>query len=376
MSECIKQIISWLLSLIPTTNIIVFNSFPDYTDNAYAMLRYLVINGFATKYKLYWLTNEKAKVCEVQEKIDEEGFQCKVVYKMSLMGLFYLLRSRYCFYTHGILESFKIVQHDNKMINMWHGMPLKRIGLLDNKGVGYMHNANLLLASGSLYQSVLAECFGIDRKIILPIGQPRCDLLFESTDFFEKNEINRNSYDKVGMWLPTYRKSTVGDVRSDGEYTPGKIAFLDEDGLSNLDGLLQSLNHLLIIKLHPMDVLQDYEFRSYSNILIIKQSQFSSQLYPLLGSCDYLLTDFSSVCIDFDLCKKPMGFVIDDYASYEDSRGFIFDNILDKLPGAIISDYEQLKAFLYNPVYKPSPLILNDFQDAKAAERLTAYLNL
>ena len=47
--------ISKLLGLIPKSeNILVFNSFPDYTDNSYAVYRYLM-NNKKYKYKKFFL---------------------------------------------------------------------------------------------------------------------------------------------------------------------------------------------------------------------------------------------------------------------------------------------------------------------------------
>ena len=358
------HIVSWILGKIPTTRIITFNSFPDYADNAYAIYHYFEKNHYYKKYRLVWLINEKKNVKKVQEQIRCHNFQAKVVCKTSIIGLWYLIRCRYCFYTHGIIEMIYFKQHEDKMINMWHGMPLKNIGLTDHHEKGYKRNLNLLLANSILFQGLMAKCFGVDSKIVLPIGQPRCDLLFSETDFFVNRGIDKNKFEKIGIWLPTFRSSICGEIRTDGIYKPGCISFVDEEMLSKLDGELEKLNQLLIIKLHPMDRLQLYKFRDFS------------RLYPLLGNCDYLLTDFSSVCVDFDILRKPMGFLTGDLNEYSNSRGFMFDDIASVLPGPMISNYKELVSFISNPQYKPSSVELNSFYDNHASERLVHYLNI
>lgn len=369
------KIISYFASKIPTTNIVAFNSYPDYTDNAYAIFWYLSKHNYGSRYKFVWLINQKKQVNPIRNRVLSDGHQAMVVNKMSLQGLWYYIRCRYCFFTHGILENIPLKQHPDKMINLWHGMPIKKLGTFDDGK--YMRNQNYMVVSSLMFQKIMAECFCFDEERVLPIGMPRCDLLFAPTDYFEKNVIERSKYNKIGIWLPTYRSSIVKtEKRVDGTYTPGSISFLDEDSMARLDNDLTRLGHLLLIKLHPMDKSQLYSFRTYKNIVIIKQKDFTSQLYPLLGACDYLLTDFSSVCVDFDICKKPMGFTIDDYDSYKESRGFIFDDLLSVLPGPTLSNYDELLKFICAPYYKPSPLDLNKYYDGGASERLVNFLKL
>ncbi len=39
------------------------------------------------------------------------------------------------------------------------------------------------------------------------------------------NGISVSDYDKIGIWLPTYRQSIIGDIRVDGLYNEGGISF-------------------------------------------------------------------------------------------------------------------------------------------------------
>ena len=222
----------------------------------------------------------------------------------------------------------------------------------------------------------MAEAFGISKEKVLVVGQPRCDLLFEKTDFFNKHNLKTSDYYRIGIWLPTYRSSIVGDIRKDGEYTEGSISFIKEDDLKKLNVELAKISNLLIIKLHPMDVLQKYPFHHYSNIIILKQKDLDVQLYPLIGNCDYLLTDYSSVLFDFDVLKKPMAFVMNDQDRYSRSRGFVFENIGDALPGPILSTYEELLAFIKRPYYTESKVLFNKFCDGNSSKRLYEHLKL
>lgn len=372
----IKKIIEFFISKIPlSSNILAFNSYPDYTDNAYAMFLYLSKN-YGKKYKYVWLMNDEKSLQSISLN-GKDAKYVKLLKKKSLKGFWYFLRAKHVFYTHGIFESIYVRQSANKMINLWHGMPLKRIGLMDGKPAGYMHNLQYTIATSTLFQHIMSKSFGIEEQRVLVSGQPRCDLFNATTDFFEKSEIDVAKYKSIGIWLPTYRKSIVStEIREDGDFKEGEISFLDGNGLEQLNENLSKSNNLLLIKLHPMDALQNFDFKVYSNIRIIKQKDFYSQLYPLLGNCDYLITDFSSVWVDFELTGKPMAFVFDDFDKYQSNRGFTIDNLLNLLPGKIINDMDGLVEFINNPKCTKKNVEFNEFRDGNSSKRIADFLNI
>lgn len=372
----IKKIIEFLVGKIPlSSNILAFNSFPDYTDNAYAMFLYLH-REYGDKFKYVWLINDEEAIASISDK-ENDLPNVKIKKKKSLIGFWYFFRAKHVFYTHGIFESILVRQSDDKMINLWHGMPLKRIGLMDGKPKGYMHNLQYTIATSEMFRKIMADSFGIDEQKVLITGQPRCDLFDASTDFFENSGIDKAKYSSIGIWLPTYRKSLVStEVREDGDFKDGKISFLDAEGLGILNEVLCKQGNLLLIKLHPMDVLQNFDFINFSNIKIIKQKDFHSQLYPLLGKCDYLITDFSSVWVDFELTGKPMAFVFDDFEKYSSNRGFTINNLSNMLPGEIINNMDGLIEFINNPRCIKKHIEFNKHRDCNASKRIANFLGI
>ena len=135
---------------------------------------------------------------------------------------------------------------------------------------------------------------------------------------------------------------------------------------------------MLIIKLHPLDILQTKDIGSYSNILILKNDNFEQRyMYSLLAHCDYLLSDFSSVVVDYEILNRPIGIVANDYEKYRNSRGVT--NI--KIPGKPIKDKGQLYDFIIS--FSNSTLPLQDydryynlFKDDKSTQRLLRYFKL
>jgi CDP-glycerol glycerophosphotransferase (TagB/SpsB family) len=375
-----KSILSSLSYIIPISKeILVFSSFPDYSDNAYAFYKYLYKTERNRPYVFIWLLTDKSTFTVKEDKIIKENPEAKVFYRFSIKGFWYFFRAKYIFCTHGI-NSFISLKQDNKIVNLWHGIPLKRVGSLDPKNNGFNPaKADYLIANSILTQEIMSNCFNnFNKKKIFITGQPRNDLLFEETNFYKINNIQRTLFRKIGIWLPTFRASNMSKNQVDGLYEVGKISFLGLNELAVLNKALKKNNDLLIIKLHPMDVLQKHSFTEFSNLIIIKEKNFTCQLYPLLGSTDYLLTDYSSVFIDYEISGKPIGFVFNDFEEFKSSRGFTIENLDKKLPGPIIQNINDLIYFINNfeSIKVNESKLFNLYKDGNASKRISNLLNL
>ena len=86
-----------------------------------------------------------------------------------------------------------------------------------------------------------------------------------------------------------------------------------------------------------------------SNILFIKNDFFDDKTftnYQLLGSCDALLTDYSSVYYDYLLCDKPIGLCWEDFDEYKEREGFTVDPDFIMAGGEKIYSTDDLCAFI------------------------------
>ena len=366
-----NRLLSSLVQIFPVSKKIwAFNSFPDYTDNPYGFFCKVVAKKPDVHF--IWLISDKSLVKKIQAEILEKNVS--VFYKKSILGFWYFLRAGYLFISHGIFEQYQADKSSKIVVNLWHGMPLKRIEFMDPTTT-WVTYSDYIIATSEMFKNIMGQSFKKDAEHTLLIGQPRNDLLFDETDFFEKQKINRQEYDKVGIWLPTYRYSLL-QQRTDGAFHEGQLLFLTICDLEELNSFLKIHRQLLIVKLHPMDFLQTTELPSFSNLRILKHKDLTSQLYPLLGNCDYLLTDFSSVWLDYEILGKPIGFVCDDFSSYKNGRGFTIPNLKDLLPGPVLVNLAELEHFLSHlPENRnEGPSEFNYYKDSSASDRLLALL--
>lgn len=325
---------------------IVYHSFPDVSDNSFALFIHII--NHHPNYKNIWLIDDYSKRLQYKKLVLNftSSLNYILIKKNSIRGLWYFFKSKYLVHTHGLFN--KIILDSNQVnINLWHGMPLKKIGHLDNNK--NVPKSDYLIATSEIFKIIMSDAFNIDINKVFLTGQPRNDFLSERKfNLFNLLNIPQMKNKNTILWMPTYRKSEIGDIRSDGR-TDKMKDFFGNDSLYKLNKCLSKIETTCFVKLHPMDYMDINNFESYSNIYFINESHFIHKritLYSVLGSIDLLLTDFSSIYIDYLLLDKPIGFVFSDFKEYFDSRGFVFDRPLDIMPGEVINSVEELQLFL------------------------------
>ena len=91
--------------------------------------------------------------------------------------------------------------------------------------------------------------------------------------------------------------------------------------LGALEERLEALNLVLLIKAHPLDLLPRLDS---SSRIRVRESDTFFELEPLLAGVDGLITDYSSVVVDFLLCNKPVLLLAFDVEEYNARRGLYF----------------------------------------------------
>lgn len=330
-----KVVMNTLNYLVPKEkDLFVFNSFPDVDDNIKILLR-------CSAGRKVVLLNDKSNINK--SEINKEEY----CYKYSLKGIYYLFRSRRIYFTHNVYRGFSCLHKRKQLvINIWHGMPLKKIGVLDNKPAPA--NSHYILSTSTFYQKIMADAFNVSSKSVVITGLPRNQVLVEppSKKLIEQFGI----YDALLIWLPTYRRSNVGDIRQDGD-----VNSFDEENISALNLALFESNKYLVIKKHPMDKDEYNSFRGYSNILVVNENWLAKNnysLYELLAYSSVLISDYSSVIIDYLVTEKPIYYYTPDKEQYLNSRGLIDGISLNITPGESLEDFRSLISLVKQKEYK------------------------
>jgi CDP-glycerol glycerophosphotransferase (TagB/SpsB family) len=249
--------------------------------------------------------------------------QIKVVKKNSFRGLYMLLTSSKIYFTHGIYSFFDLLPKERQhVINLWHGMPIKNIGFLDGKtSMPQFHTG---IATSKMFRTIMAKAFNVEESKFIVSGLPRNELLTKpKTNQFIIKELE--VYSKVYVWLPTYRKSNIGDIREDSSST--SVVGVDGFDFNTLDRALVKINAVIYIKPHPMAIYNN-ETCDYQNIKFIDEGwllSHQSSLYEFLSFSDILISDYSSVVIDYQCTGLPVILYSEDMVLYKNNRGFTID---------------------------------------------------
>ena len=247
-------------------------------------------------------------------------------------------------FTSAGLPAYGTGLHKKRLIiNLWHGVPLKKIALLDpnlKKAARiyfkkiFSENYTCILTTSHELIPLMARSFAVSEDKIKVWGQPRNDGLFQKNDCHEilgQLFPDLPEYTKTVLYAPTFRD--YGQVQL--------FPFKDFDQ-KQLEAFLEEKNMLLFIRTH---VAEQGSAAPYLG----KRIRFlgNEQAEDVTGSLnifDCLITDYSSIYIDYLLTDKPMIFLPYDRQQYLDGRGMNFDYD-DVTPG-------------------PKPETFNDFLDA------------
>ena len=330
-------------------NNIIFFSSPDYSDNAKIFYEYL-LKKYGNKYKFYWLVKSKDNI----KKMPNTKF---VKYTSpyhsgpSFAALYYVSKSRYVFYTHTSPIGGTKSKAEQVIINLWHGCGYKN-DIKDTKSFIEKSYFDYVLVPGNVFIETKSTFFGCKKQQILPIGYPRYDILLNDNEKTKRKIKDIKKDNKLIIWMPTFRKSTDGffdDTNSNSQYDIPLLS--GDDELLRLDKICKNKRIILCIKKHPFQTNYQAEKRKLSNILFIDDNYLKKQnieLYSLLRYSDALITDYSSVAIDYLLLDKPIGFLLADFDQYSKTRGFVFNNPLEYMPGYHIYNIDELERMLYD----------------------------
>ena len=241
--DIINGILSAVNTIIPKKNKIIFSSFPDLSGNAIALYSYIVKNrpDITQKFKLLWtVTSLDIQSAEAILEKETDTTDHIIMKKKSIKGIIQFFTSQYIVSTHGYFSEIQTAKQQIH-INLWHGMPFKRIGkmLEEVHSNGKKDSADMTISTSETFQQIMAQSFGIPKEKVLITGQPVNDYFFSGRDALRDLGIDRNLFNKIVIWLPTYRTSVIGDIREDGKKDSFGVIQIVQ---SNLQELLECLS--------------------------------------------------------------------------------------------------------------------------------------
>jgi CDP-glycerol glycerophosphotransferase (TagB/SpsB family) len=314
----------------------------------------------------------KDGVCpeEIRDELNSLGVV--VLERVSFISAFHILTSGVFILSHNprdahIYRKFR----GRKIINLWHGVAIKRIeNLMPNitplKQKQLKNNAKLydmVIASSKEDKKTNARAFGVNSSRVKITGLPRYAIL--QKDYPLKEILKRESKKieeikrgrKLILFAPTFREANISAITK-----------ITNDEWVKLEKFIAK-NYLLFgIRPHPYDIKDLPNFiRDSPHFTLLLSSEFTEANIVLKYS-DVLIVDFTSIWIDYLLLKRPIIGFAKDYKHYlEEERGFVYDfntifptNFVDNIDNLI---YEIKKSIdIDKPIeYEPTTKTLHDY---------------
>jgi len=234
-----------------------------------------------------------------------------------------------------------------RVVQMWHGIPLKRVQLARIKArtrqpllkraafnlylrvIGrYATTAWFLSTSRHVTERAFSASF-LYRQVS-HAGYPRTDVLFKTGSALAEFGIDiraaaavaahrsSNPQGLVGIYAPTFRESL------EDPFANGTV------DLNVLSASAAELGMLLLVKLHPWmhDRVKSGDLR---NVVFVAPD---SDVYPLLRSTDFLITDYSSIFFDYLLLDRPVLFFPYDLEHYLANERSMYFDYSEMTPGS------------------------------------------
>jgi CDP-glycerol glycerophosphotransferase (TagB/SpsB family) len=335
-----------LATAVPNRNDLwVLGSHFGYADNAKYMFLYLVHEK--PEVDAMWLTTDR----ETARALAEDGYPATYAY--SFRGIVYLLRARFVLVTRALSDIGPWGSvYPTTTVLLGHGIPIMESTYEDDwwthfKQKWTIKNFSKFVVTSEDYPKQAYErtnYYALDQTKLLVTNYPRTDLFFEenhvpdvdgSIDVSALNSLPSRSF---VTYLPTRRKYETENPLLD-----------NKEALERMDKFMTSLDAHLIVKLHPSD-RRDATFAATCNRISVVSKDVD--IYPLLRDTDVLITDFSSVYLDYLLLDRPIVFFPYDFDRFSDSRRMIF-KYDEVTPGPKAGDIEELQEALRQSLSDP-----------------------
>lgn len=317
---------------------------------------------------------------------DAENYEILPLY--SYKGLILFARCKVLFITHSIAMDYskrigkklfcpiKPWLKRRVIVNLWHGIPLKRLLALANEEVRKRTDRSAfrrkerryyagLIASSDIDSYAMATMFyPIKHKNVWVTGLPKNDFLLQPSKKLPPNmnesllKIAALKKDKkLILYAPTYRQTALD--QSEGYYR------FSENDLHQLHHFLEKNGAVLGLRMHYFrndGAINEIE-QMVDNVTIfdLGHAEFP-EISMVIRSSDYVVTDYSSIYMDALYLNKPIfsfAYDLDNYQMYQD--GLLYDMKI-AFPGPVKRLFSEIIECLQDEINSPKQIASSRYQ--------------
>ena len=302
-----------------------------YSDNTSYLFEY--VNKEKKDVTAVWLSNKSEIISNLRSK------ELKAFHKNSILGLYYGCRAAVTFVNCGYSDVNMYAIEKSLKVQLWHGIPLKKIKYDDKINENKHHNPfyngiksallfifpflndsfDLIISSSEEVTQRMASAFRVDPNKIIKTGYPRMDRILVPKDE-QLNLINlRKDWSKFGtiiLYAPTHRKEGHGGA-----------SLFDSMDFPKFNEFLSKNDAVMFIKSHYYhEINKNYVVNKLLSNIIYLTAGDVPDINNILPFVDVLISDYSGVLLDYLILDKPIiptSFDLEEYTNtdrelYED----------------------------------------------------------
>lgn len=286
---------------------------------------------------LTWLASSAAELAEARAR------GLRALRKGGPRGLWATLRAGVVVVTHGFGDVNRFGVSGARVVQLWHGIPLKRLHLdtgatLRLPFIGSLPGVGRLMAAlyrragaqialfpvaSELVAARIRSAFGLPAARVIVTGDPRDDVLLASTAASRRataRALVSQALDAAGgaplphagpvvLYAPTWRDGAVDAAIPTPAQWQAIAAWADRAGAT------------LLIRSHPLGAGSYAEGAARSPRIRLLGRDVLTDVTPALPALDALVTDYSSIAFDAAIAGVPSVFFAPDLAQYLATRG-------------------------------------------------------
>ncbi|MFD5224982.1 CDP-glycerol glycerophosphotransferase family protein [Microbacterium sp. NPDC058342] len=314
--------------LLPRGDVWVFGCGAGIGDGALAMYR----EAEAAGHRVLWLTRSP------RDDADARALGIRTRRRDGLRGWWATARAGVLLVTHGLGDVNRYGSSGGFVVQLWHGIPLKRIGLdspvtaqvpaglpgapLLRRLLTIAYRAaaqriRVLPAASHRSRGRLESAFGLGGDRVVVTGEPRVDVLSAGTDD-ERRTAASALLTRTGPLLPAQRALLYAPTWRDGS---ADAAVPTAAQWVRIVRMLEDHDAILFIRSHPLGE-GSYSPPWSSGRVRMLGSDLLPDVTPALPRMDVLITDYSSMAYDVGLLAMPVVYLAPDVEEYGRKRGF------------------------------------------------------
>lgn len=301
---------------LPALPWVSVHGWPDDEENALRVASALAAGGR----RVHLLADDPARarvaLLRASERARYPVGTPRIVRRRSVAGVTLFALSRVVVYTHGLYGSPETGRRRVHAL-LGHGHGPKSASA---KGVAIQYGSDVGTSNSRVWGGQVVREQGI-RSPVVVTGNAREDAFDEASPSDGLIALGVPAGSRVVLWLPTFRIGRSIRTTGAADGVPVSEDLGVAAAVSQLRAALESRGAVLLAKAHPND--RDDLHRL--GVRVVETSELDAaglSFYGFLARADALISDYSSVWVDFLASGRTVGLLFGDEREYADVRGF------------------------------------------------------